>query len=108
MEWICKECGHKVNFEFGNNTSFCWTCGKEIWSKDAMPMHRLDARVTQLKAMHTLMLEANDESIYMTWICTMPDCPSEEDFIDIALDDEMYNECFDLFVKLIADKDNRY
>ena len=33
---------------------------------------------------------------------------SEEYFIDIALDDEQYNECFDLFVKLIAKKGNRY
>jgi hypothetical protein len=108
MERICKQCATKVNFEYGEKTTFCPRCEKEITLKDAMAQHTLDARTTQLKAMHMLMLEANDESIYMTWICTMPDCPSEEDFMDIALDDEQYNECFDLFVKLIADKDNRY
>ena len=54
------------------------------------------------------MTEANDENIYMSWICTMPDCPSEEDFIDIALDDEQYTDCFDEFVRLIAKNGNRY
>jgi hypothetical protein len=67
-----------------------------------------DARIAQLKAMHQLMLEANDEDIYMTWIYRMPDCPTEEDFIDIALDDEQYNGCFDLFVKLVARDGNRH
>jgi hypothetical protein len=32
----------------------------------------------------------------------------DEDFEDISIDDELYNECFDLFVKLIAYKGNRY
>ena len=53
-------------------------------------------------------IEANDENIYMTWILLMPDEPTDEDIEDIAMDDEAYNECFDLFVKLIAKKGNRY
>ena len=44
----------------------------------------------------------------MTWIYLMPDCPAEEDFESIAIDDEQYSECFDLFVKLISKKGNRY
>lgn len=66
------------------------------------------ARITQLNLMHRLMVEANDENIYMTWILLMPDEPADEDIEDIAEDDEAYNECFDLFVKLIAKKGNRY
>ena len=66
------------------------------------------ARITQLNLMHRLMVEANDENIYMTWILLMPDDPTDEDIEDIAEDDEAYNECFDLFVKLIAKKGNRY
>ena len=58
--------------------------------------------------MHQLMCEANDEDIYMTWIYVMPDGATEEDFMDIAMDDEQYNECFDLFVKLIVKKGNRW
>lgn len=67
------------------------------------------ARVSQLKAMHELMLDANDEDIYMTWIITgVPDEPDEGDFEFIAEDDATYNECFDLFVKLIAYEGNRW
>ena len=66
------------------------------------------ARITQLNLMHRLMIEANDENIYMAWILLMPDEPTDEDFEDIAMDDEAYNECFDLFVELIAQKGNRY
>lgn len=67
-----------------------------------------EARINQLNLMHRLMIEANDENIYMTWILLMPDEPADEDIEDIAMDDEAYNEYFDLFVKLIAKKGNRY
>lgn len=66
------------------------------------------ARVSQLKAMHSLMLDANDENIYMNWILLMPDEPSEYDFEDIAADDGLYNECFNLFIKLIAKEGCRW
>ena len=54
------------------------------------------------------MQYANDEMIYESWIYLMPDCPSDEDFEFIAINDKLYNECFDLFVKLIAKSGNRY
>ena len=75
----------------------------------AVNKYTKEARVTQLKAMHELMCNANDEGIYMTWITTgVPDCPTEDDFEWIAEDDQAYDECFDLFVKLIARKGNRW
>ena len=104
----CKECGNHVNFQYGEIITYCPGCNKEIKRKDTIAGYTKDARVAQLKAMHQLMLQANDETIYHTWIYTMPDEPSEEDFVDIALDDEQYNHCFDLFVKLIAKEGNRY
>lgn len=59
-------------------------------------------RVAQLKAMHELMLNVNDEEIYMTWIMGwIPDEPIEDDFIDCAKNDDNYNETFDLFIGLI-------
>ena len=68
-----------------------------------------ETRITQLKAMHELMMSANDEELYMTWIILgVPDCPSEDDFEYIAEDNESYNECFDLFAGLIADKGFRW
>lgn len=104
----CKHCGYVVEFEYNATTTYCKTCAKQIQRKDTIAGYTRDSRVNQLKAMHNLMIEANDESIYMTWIYRMPDCPSEEDFIDIAMDDKEYNACFDLFVKLIAKDGNRY
>ena len=75
----------------------------------AVSKYTKEARVAQLKAMHELMCDANDEGIYMAWITTgVPDCPTEEDFEWIAEDNQAYDECFDLFVKLIARKGNRW
>ena len=108
MARYCKECGHRVEFQYGETTGYCPLCDKEITLKETIADHTLDARISQLKAMHNLMCEANDEHIYMTWIYLVPDCPSNQDFIDIALSDESYNEAFDLFVKLIAKSGNRY
>ena len=68
-----------------------------------------ETRITQLKAMHELMMCANDEEIYMSWIALgVPDCPSEDDFEYIAENDEEYNDCFNLFVALIANEDCRW
>lgn len=106
----CKHCGRKVKeIMVDGPRIFDCECQKEPLNRDeVIPGFTRDARINQLKAMHQLMLEANNENIYMTWIYRMPDCPSEEDFIDIALDDDQYNGCFDLFVKLIAKEGNRY
>lgn len=104
----CKECGHHIEFQYEATTAYCPICDKEIGRKDTIAGYTRDARVRQLKAMHELMTEANDEYIYMSWIYLVPDCPSDEDFLFIATSDEQYNECFDLFVKLIVKKGNRY
>lgn len=58
-------------------------------------------RIEQLKAMHNFMLTANYEPIYYEWIMVVPDNPSEEDFFDIAEDDELYKESCELFAELI-------
>ena len=104
----CKECGHHIEFQYGEEFGYCPICDKKITRKETIAGYTLESRINQLKAMHDLMCEANDEYIYMTWINVMPDCPSEEDIRYIALKDDDYNECFDLFVKLIAKSGNRY
>lgn len=65
-------------------------------------------RKAQLKAMHEVILNANNENIYMTWISVgVPDCPSDDDFEFIAEIDEAYNEVCDLFIKLVSKKSYR-
>ena len=104
----CKKCGHHIEFQYGEEFGYCPICDKKITRMEVIAGYRLNARIAQLKAMHSLMQEANDEEIYGSWTYFMPDEPSEEDFRDIAMDDEEYNECFDKFVKLIADEGNRW
>ena len=108
MNRYCRRCGHPVEFEYSETETHCPKCNATIPRSDTIAGWAREARINQLKAMHNLMLEANDELIDMRWTCLMPDCPMEEDFIDIASDDEQYNECFDLFVKLIAKNGNRW
>lgn len=68
----------------------------------------MERRIEQLKLMHRLMELANDESIYLHWITLgVPDCPNEYDFQGIAEDDGMYNDCVELFARLIAEEDYR-
>lgn len=110
MVYRCKNCGNKISFAYGKQTSYCKNCGKELTlsKKDVIDSSTFRTRIAQLKAMHELMCNANDEGVYMSWILEMPDCPNEGDFESIALEDDMYNECFDLFVKLVQDDGNRW
>lgn len=59
-------------------------------------------RIRKIKAMHEMVLNIDNEGYYMTWIYTVPDEPTEEDFEDIAEDVEFYNEVESLFKRLIA------
>jgi DNA-directed RNA polymerase subunit RPC12/RpoP len=109
MAHLHRECGKEVTkIDYINEEAYCPYCEKEVSLKETIADYTFKARTEQLKAMHELMLNANDEEIYMSWIYLMPDEPSEEDFEDIAMDDEQYNECFDLFIELIKDEGNRW
>lgn len=109
MARYCRTCGNEVEFEYGQSEIWCDHCKRNLGYENIIAGHTREARVNQLREMHNLMCNANDENIYYNhWIYLMPDGASEEDFIDIASNNELYNECFDLFVKLIAKKGNRY
>lgn len=109
MAHLHKDCGKEVTkVDHINGEAYCPYCEQEVALSETIADYTLNARVEQLKAMHELMRNANDEGIYMTWIYTMPDEPSEEDFNDIAMDDELYNECFDAFIDLIKYEGNRW
>ena len=58
-------------------------------------------RVALLKAMHEIVCDFNDESAYMSWIYLVPDCPTEQDFIDMAESDEDMDSAVKLFFSLI-------
>ena len=65
-------------------------------------------REDQLKAMHEVMCCTNDENIYDSWaMLAVPDEPLEQDFTDIAEDEEEYNDAIDLFIRLVSKKGYR-
>lgn len=39
----CKECGHHLNFQYGENKGYCPICDKEVTYKDTIAQHTLDA-----------------------------------------------------------------
>lgn len=104
----CKHCGAQVEVVYGQALYTCNECKQSLELINLMPKWTFEARVDQLKAMHSLMQNANDEGIYMSWIYLMPDGATEDDFKYIALSDEQYNECFDLFIKLVAKSSMRW
>lgn len=57
-------------------------------------------RRERVRLMHKTMLSMNHENAYFSWIYTMPDEPSEEDFEDFARDKEDYKELVDTFLRI--------
>lgn len=61
-----------------------------------------DTRKDLLKQMHEYVrLHIDDEEAYMDWIVLVPDEPDEEDFENIAEDEELWKCCCILFGKII-------
>lgn len=54
--------------------------------------YKTSKRVALLKRMHNVMMNIDNEDYYMAWIYIMPDQPTEEDFLDIAEDEALFNE----------------
>lgn len=67
----------------------------------------MEERIEQLKVMHEVMKNSNDEDIYYAWIYVVPDEPSESDFESIAEDNEAFEEVWQLFYNLYMKKNKR-
>lgn len=63
-----------------------------------------EQKLHNVKMMHEIMLSMNDENAYDSWIYTMPDEPSEDDFAWFAEDEDEYAELLETFDRLY----NRY
>lgn len=61
-------------------------------------------RIELLKAMHIVMMNANDERCYYHWITVgVPDEPSDGDFEYIATNKEEFKEVINIFCNLVHD-----
>lgn len=58
-------------------------------------------RINELKLMHETMQSMNDTEAYYSWIYTMPDCPTEDDFEFIARDKESYEDTVNAFKRIM-------
>lgn len=69
---------------------------------DLQEKQRLFAKNLELvKAMHTVIQAMNNEEAYCSWIYTVPDMPSEDDFIDIASNTDDMDDVCGVFTALI-------
>ena len=67
-----------------------------------MNKYLLKSRVELLTKLHSIMMNMNDEEAYMSWIMTVPDEPTREDFEDIAKDDKFFHEVLTRFHALFG------
>lgn len=64
-----------------------------------------------VKSMNTIVTALNNEEpYYQRWIYIVPDCASDEDFRDIAEDEELFKDTVDCFKGIMKDylKDGIY
>ena len=98
MSTRCKFCGEKVT-KIDEGIYKCPNHNSELSRKAVIDGYTLISRKHQLELMHKMMQESNDESIYLVWISTgVPDCPSDDDFLFIAANDDEYNEISEIFI----------
>lgn len=57
-------------------------------------------RVIRLEQMNEVMKCLNNEDAYYSWIITVPDGATKDDFEYIANDDELYEEACELYEEL--------
>lgn len=58
-------------------------------------------RYDLIKAMHLIVSSINDETAYLNWINTVPDGLTDEDCIDIAEDNELYDDVCAAFMRIV-------
>lgn len=64
----------------------------------------IELRVNQLKAMDKFVHEVNDEELIEDWLTNgVPDEASEDDYDEIAANDELYYGCVRLFKHVVIE-----
>lgn len=69
----------------------------------------IDLRFIQLKAMDDFMHSVNNEELIDEWLTYgIPDEASEDDYLSIAEDDELYNDCIEIFKRTVKNYECYY
>ena len=68
----------------------------------------LEKRINLLKEMDNTVRNFDDENLIMRWLVNgVPDCASEEDFIEISKDEEFFHDIYKLFCKLFNENNKK-
>ena len=68
-----------------------------------------ELRVDQLKAMDAFMHSLNNEELISLWLTNgVPDEASEDDYYEIAQDEDLYYECVQIFKWTVIDDECYY
>ena len=63
----------------------------------------MNSRVATLKAMDTIMRNAEDEQVTMAWLTGgVPDDADDEDYESIAAEDDVYYDICECFSRLVS------
>lgn len=58
-------------------------------------------RICLMKAMHTVVCALNDEEAYCEWINLVPDDANNDDLVDIAEDDWLFQDACNTFREIM-------
>ena len=97
--WRQRNAEFKIEMPEPNFEKYCETHNYEYKT----PYKELNERQEIITAMHELIRSLNNEGAYFShWIYLVPDGATEEDLIDMADNDEEFDEVCRLFNRLIA------
>lgn len=63
----------------------------------------MNHRYEIVKAMHEIVCAMNNEQAYFQWIYIVPDCATDEDLRDIAMDDSLFADTIAAFRRIFTD-----
>ena len=72
---------------------------------DKTPLYtnNFEEREELLKKMDSIIGSLDNEEYYYCWIQYVPDCPKEEDYYQIATDEELWNDTVQAFFLIMCE-----
>lgn len=77
------------------------SAGQAVKITGMMSVREFNENRKLLKAMHEVIMYMNDEECVIPWLYVVPDCPTEEDFEDIASDREAMDMACACFRRIV-------
>ena len=72
-----------------------------------MTRYEIEERIEELKRIDESVKDFDNEELWLIWIMVVPDGATDEDYEDIAEDDDFYEEVVSLYKKLQEEETHR-